>query len=40
VQLDEAIRRTIVWERQNPPSTINLKQFDYRAEDAALATVA
>jgi len=29
VQLDEAIRRTIAWELQNPPSTINLKQFDY-----------
>jgi nucleoside-diphosphate-sugar epimerase len=40
VQLDEAIRRTIAWQRQNPPSTINLKQFDYRAEDAALATIA
>jgi len=40
VQLDEAIRRTIAWERQNPPSTINLKQFDYQAEDAALAATA
>jgi len=40
VQLDEAIRRTIAWERQNPPSTISLKQFDYQAEDAALAASA
>jgi nucleoside-diphosphate-sugar epimerase len=40
VQPDEAIRRTIAWERQNPPSTINLKQFDYQAEDAALAATA
>ena len=36
VQLDEAIRRTIAWELQKPPSTIDLKQFDYPAEDAAL----
>jgi hypothetical protein len=34
--MDEAIRRTIAWELQNPPSAINLKQFDYPAEDAAL----
>jgi len=40
VQLDEAIRRTIAWQRQNPPCTINLKQFDYQAEDAALAATA
>jgi len=40
VPSDEAIRRTIAWERENPPSTINPKQFDYQAEDAALAATA
>jgi hypothetical protein len=33
---EEAIRRTIEWERANPP-TAPLAQFDYAAEDAALA---
>ena len=33
---EEAIRRTIAWERANPP-TQPLAQFDYDAEDAALA---
>lgn len=36
VDSDEAIRRTIAWEQNNPPATINLQQFDYAAEDAAL----
>jgi nucleoside-diphosphate-sugar epimerase len=40
VEIEEAIHRTVAWERQNPPSTINLQQFDYDAEDAALAQVA
>ena len=40
VESDEAIRRTIVWEQQNPPSTIPAQQFDYAAEDAALAKTA
>ena len=39
VEIDEAIRRTIAWEQQNPPSTINAQQFDYAAEDAALASL-
>ena len=39
VQTEEAIRRTIAWEQQTPPSAIDLQQFDYGAEDAALATV-
>jgi nucleoside-diphosphate-sugar epimerase len=39
VQIEEALRRTIAWEQQNPPSTVNLEQFDYDAEDAALANV-
>jgi nucleoside-diphosphate-sugar epimerase len=38
IDIDEAIRRTIDWERSNPPSTINPQQFDYNAEDAALAS--
>ncbi len=35
VPLDEAIRRTIAWERANPPAEIDPDQFDYAAEDAA-----
>jgi nucleoside-diphosphate-sugar epimerase len=38
VDIDEAIRRTIAWEQTNPPATINPQQFDYDAEDAALAS--
>ena len=34
----EAIHRTIEWEQQNPPGTVNPQQFDYPAEDAVLAT--
>jgi nucleoside-diphosphate-sugar epimerase len=37
VDIDEAISRTIAWEQNNPPSTINPQQFDYDAEDASLA---
>ncbi|MGZ4855913.1 MAG: NAD-dependent epimerase/dehydratase family protein, partial [Candidatus Angelobacter sp.] len=33
---EEAIRRTIAWERSNPPAA-PVAQFDYAAEDAALA---
>lgn len=33
---DEAIHRTIEWDRANPPSQAHA-QFDYEAEDAALA---
>jgi nucleoside-diphosphate-sugar epimerase len=38
VPLDEAIRRTIEWERANPPGEFNPHPFDYRAEDAAIAS--
>jgi nucleoside-diphosphate-sugar epimerase len=31
VASDESIRRTIEWERENPPAQINLEQFDYPA---------
>ena len=37
VTIDEAIRRTIRWERENPPAGALMAQFDYPAEDAALA---
>lgn len=35
VAMQEAIRRTISWELENPP-TLPLAQFDYEAEDRAL----
>lgn len=35
--IQEAIRRTINWERDNPPAGALMAQFDYAAEDAALA---
>jgi nucleoside-diphosphate-sugar epimerase len=37
IALDEAIRRTIEWERANPPGEFNPHPFDYAAEDAAIA---
>jgi nucleoside-diphosphate-sugar epimerase len=37
VTQEEAIRRTISWEQENPPTGPTLHQFDYPAEDAALA---
>jgi nucleoside-diphosphate-sugar epimerase len=37
VPFDEALRRTIAWERANPPEKISPEDFDYAAEDAALA---
>jgi nucleoside-diphosphate-sugar epimerase len=36
VTVEEAIRETVQWERENPPS-MPLAQFDYAAEDAAAA---
>ena len=39
IEIEEAIGRTIAWERRNPPSTVNSQQFDYLAEDAAIANV-
>ena len=36
VPLDEAIHRTIVWARANPPGEFNPHKFDYAAEDAAV----
>ena len=37
VEPDEALRRTIEWERAHPPESIDPAQFDYAAEDAALS---
>jgi nucleoside-diphosphate-sugar epimerase len=39
VPLDVAMRRTIAWERANPPHEIDEKQFDYDAEDAVLSSL-
>ena len=36
VPLQEAIRRTLEWEKANPPEHIDPAQFDYAAEDAAI----
>jgi nucleoside-diphosphate-sugar epimerase len=35
----EALARTVTWDRQHPPSDIDLAQFDYAAEDAILSRV-
>jgi nucleoside-diphosphate-sugar epimerase len=35
----EALRRTIAWERENPPDPIDLQAFQYASEDAALRQV-
>ncbi len=37
VAIEDAIRQTISWERENPPADALLSQFDYAAEDAAPA---
>jgi nucleoside-diphosphate-sugar epimerase len=37
VSIDEAIRRTIAWQRENSPAVEFLAQFDYAAEDAAVS---
>lgn len=37
VPLDVALERTIAWERAHPPAEIDPAQFDYAAEDRALA---
>ena len=38
VGIPEALRRTIEWERRNPPSDLPATTFDYAAEDAAITT--
>lgn len=37
VPIEEALRRTIAWQRANPPAQFDPARFDYAAEDAALA---
>ena len=37
VAREEAIRRTVEWERANPPTGFTPHQFDYLSEDEALA---
>jgi len=37
VAIEEAIPRTIRWQRKNSPVIPFLAQFDYEAEDAAVA---
>jgi len=37
VAIEDAIRQTIRWERENPPANALPTQFDYAAEDAAVA---
>ena len=38
IPLDEALRRSIAWERTHPPTEIDPRQFDYAAEDEVLAS--
>lgn len=37
VSLDEALKRTIAWQRANPPSSLDPDLFHYTLEDAVLA---
>ena len=39
VSREEALHRTVAWERQNPPPEIDTDEFDYAAEDALLANI-
>ena len=36
VSREEAVRRTVTWERAHPPTGVTMHQFDYAAEDEAL----
>lgn len=36
VSREQALLKTISWERENPPPEVDPKQYDYAAEDAAL----
>jgi nucleoside-diphosphate-sugar epimerase len=40
VSQDEALRRTVAWQRAHPPEKIDPGQFDYATEDAVLAELA
>jgi nucleoside-diphosphate-sugar epimerase len=37
---EEALRRTVAWERANPPAEIDPRQFDYAAEDRVIEKLA
>jgi nucleoside-diphosphate-sugar epimerase len=37
VSFDDAMKRTVEWEREHPPEPVDPNRFDYAAEDAALA---
>ena len=37
IDIDEAIQRTVAWERVHPPAQIDPKDFDYAAEDTILS---
>jgi nucleoside-diphosphate-sugar epimerase len=39
VGVDEALARTVAWERQYPPASIDPRIFDYATEDEVLATL-
>jgi hypothetical protein len=36
IQFEEALIRTVAWERSHPPDDIDPADFDYAAEDEAL----
>jgi nucleoside-diphosphate-sugar epimerase len=36
IDVEEALRRTIAWERANPPKEVDLNEFDYGVEDTFL----
>ena len=36
---DEALRRTVAWERDHPPAAIDPAKFDYATEERALAAL-
>jgi nucleoside-diphosphate-sugar epimerase len=40
VSFEEGLRRTIAWEQQNPPSQVDLRSFDYEAEDQVIRSFA
>ena len=33
ITVDETLRRTVAWEKANPPREIDPAQYDYAAED-------
>jgi nucleoside-diphosphate-sugar epimerase len=39
IEPDEALKRTIAWQRANPPATIDPQQFDYATEDKVLSSL-